>query len=90
MNWHRWLATLFVMLALAACVQGGQVRYAPYTPHDREVTGAGAALACSGQGQSDLAYRWHRSREQSRPPDSRQALRHSRPGQPPFWLLRRA
>jgi hypothetical protein len=38
MNWHRWLATLFVMLALAACVQAGQVPNTPYSPenmHDR-------------------------------------------------------
>ena len=34
----NWLAALFVMLALAACVQGGQVPDAPYPPenvHDR-------------------------------------------------------
>ena len=30
MNWHRWLAALIVMLALAACSQEGQ---APYAPH---------------------------------------------------------
>jgi hypothetical protein len=38
MNWHRWVAALLVMLALAACAQGGQVPYAPYSPenmHDR-------------------------------------------------------
>jgi hypothetical protein len=40
MNWHRWLAALLVMLALAVCVQGGQAQapYAPYSPentHDR-------------------------------------------------------
>ena len=35
MNWHRWLATLLVMLALAACAQGGQDPYAAYPPHDR-------------------------------------------------------
>jgi hypothetical protein len=38
MNWHRWLATLRVMLALTACAQGGQVPYVPYSPenmHDR-------------------------------------------------------
>jgi len=29
MKWHRWLATLFVMLALSACSQGGQAPYAP-------------------------------------------------------------
>jgi hypothetical protein len=39
MNWHRLLVTLFVMLALTACAQGGQVPYAPNSPenmHDRE------------------------------------------------------
>ena len=30
MNWHRRLAALLVMLALAACAQGVQVPYAPY------------------------------------------------------------
>jgi hypothetical protein len=35
MNWHRWLAALFVMLALAACAPGGQVPYAPENMHDR-------------------------------------------------------
>jgi hypothetical protein len=37
MNWHRWLAALFVMLALAACAQG-QVPNGPYSleyMHDR-------------------------------------------------------
>jgi predicted small lipoprotein YifL len=34
----KWLAALLVMLALAACAQGGHVPYAPYLPenvHDR-------------------------------------------------------
>jgi hypothetical protein len=35
MNWRRWLATLFIMLALAACTQGGQVLYAPYSHEDK-------------------------------------------------------
>jgi hypothetical protein len=38
MNWHRCLSVLFVMLALTACSQGGQVPYAPYSResmHDR-------------------------------------------------------
>jgi hypothetical protein len=35
MNWHRWLAALIVMLALAACAQGVQVPYAPENMHDR-------------------------------------------------------
>ena len=40
MIWHRWLVTLLVMLALAACVQGdqAQVPSAPHSPenvHDR-------------------------------------------------------
>jgi hypothetical protein len=50
MNWHRWLATLLVMLALTGCAQGGQVPYAPYSPeymHDRAVMAAEAAVACS-------------------------------------------
>jgi hypothetical protein len=29
MNWHKRLPTLFVLLALAACAQGGQAPYAP-------------------------------------------------------------
>jgi hypothetical protein len=52
MNWHRWLATLLITLALTACAQGGQIPYAPYSPHDRGGNGGGA-VACSGQGQSD-------------------------------------
>ena len=58
MNWHRWLAALVVTLALAACAQGGQVPDAPYsqeTMHDRGAVTVAAAVACSGQGQSDLA-----------------------------------
>jgi hypothetical protein len=39
MNWHRWLATLFVMLALAACAQEGRVPYAPYSDEDRNDRG---------------------------------------------------
>ena len=39
MNCHRRLATLFVMLALAACAQGGQVPYAPYSHEDRNDRG---------------------------------------------------
>jgi hypothetical protein len=35
MNWHRRLATLLVMLALAARAQGGQVPYSPENMHDR-------------------------------------------------------
>jgi hypothetical protein len=42
MNWHRRLVALFVMLALAACAQEGQVPYAPYPPHDRSGEGVGA------------------------------------------------
>jgi hypothetical protein len=47
MNWHRWLATLFVMLALVACAQEGQVPYAPYSPeniHDRGGDGGVGAM----------------------------------------------
>jgi hypothetical protein len=44
MNFQRWLVALFVMLALVACAQGGQVAYAPYsqeTMHDRGGDGGG-------------------------------------------------
>jgi hypothetical protein len=41
MNWHRWLAARFVMLALAACSQGGQVPYSPENVHDRGGDGGG-------------------------------------------------
>jgi hypothetical protein len=44
MNLHTRLAALFVILALAACAQGGQVAYAPYSPenmHDRGGDGGG-------------------------------------------------
>jgi len=38
MNWHRSLAALFVMLALAGCAQGvtgqAQTPYAPYSPEN--------------------------------------------------------
>jgi hypothetical protein len=47
MNWHRWFATLLVMLALAACVPGDQVPYAPYPPenmHDRGGDGGGGGM----------------------------------------------
>jgi hypothetical protein len=44
MNWYRWLVTLFVALALAACAQAGQIPYAAYSPenvHDRGGDGGG-------------------------------------------------
>jgi hypothetical protein len=44
MNRHRWLDMLLIMLALAACAQGGQVPYAPYpreNMHDRGGDGGG-------------------------------------------------
>jgi hypothetical protein len=67
MNWRRWLVALFVMMALAACAQGGQVPYAPYsqeTMHDRGVTVTEEveAGACSAQWQSYLAQPLRRSR----------------------------
>jgi hypothetical protein len=34
MNWYRWFATLFVVLTLPACAQGGQVPYSPENVHD--------------------------------------------------------
>jgi predicted small lipoprotein YifL len=43
-NWHRWLAALFVMLALAACAQGGQVPYPPENIHDRGGDGGGEGM----------------------------------------------
>jgi hypothetical protein len=36
MNPLRWLSVLFVILALTACAQGGQVPYAPYSHNDEE------------------------------------------------------
>jgi hypothetical protein len=36
MNWHRWLATLPVTLALAGRAQGDQARYAPYSPENMQ------------------------------------------------------
>jgi hypothetical protein len=36
MNWQRWLAALFVMLALTACAQEDQVPDAPYSHNDEE------------------------------------------------------
>jgi hypothetical protein len=44
MNWRRRLAALFVMLALAACAQGGQVPYAPENIHDRGGDGGGGGM----------------------------------------------
>jgi hypothetical protein len=44
MNWHRWLATLLVTLALAACTQGGQVPYAPYSPENMHDRGGGEGV----------------------------------------------
>jgi hypothetical protein len=47
MNWHRRLAAFFVLLALAACAQEGQVLYAPYSPenmHDRGGDGGGGGM----------------------------------------------
>jgi hypothetical protein len=35
MNWRRWLAALFVVLALAGCAQGQPgAQYAPYSPEN--------------------------------------------------------
>src|ERR1700738_144252 len=60
MSWHRWLATLLVMRALAACAKGARPRL--HTRHTRwrmcttgAVTAPGQTVACSGQGQSDPA-----------------------------------
>jgi hypothetical protein len=36
MSRHRWFAALLVVLALAACAQGGQAPYAPYLHNDEE------------------------------------------------------
>jgi hypothetical protein len=57
MHWQRWLAALFIILALARCVQGttGQsgAAYAPYSPenngnmHDSGGGGAEVEAACS-------------------------------------------
>jgi hypothetical protein len=47
MSWQRWLAALFVMLALSACAQGGRVPDAPYsqeTMHDRGGDGRGSGI----------------------------------------------
>jgi hypothetical protein len=44
MNWHRWLAALLVMLALTACVQWGQIPYAPENMHDRGDDGGGGGM----------------------------------------------
>jgi hypothetical protein len=41
MNWHRRFATLFFMLALALCAQGGQVPNAPYSPENMHDRGGG-------------------------------------------------
>jgi hypothetical protein len=60
MNWHRRLAALLVMPALAACAQGGQVPQAPSEPQSPEnvheqrlwhVVAVAAAVA--GRKQSD-------------------------------------
>jgi hypothetical protein len=61
MNWHRWLATFLVMLALAAWRKGARSPTLP-TPRSIRTTGAmmvaaaevEAAVACNGQRQSDL------------------------------------
>jgi hypothetical protein len=44
MNWHRWLATLLVMLALAACAQGGQDPMRPTLRTTGAVTAVGEAV----------------------------------------------
>jgi hypothetical protein len=74
MNLHSWLAVVFVMLALAGCVQvtTEQQGRPPYTTTwNIHVTGAVTAAgeveaaACSGRGKSDLARPLHRSRERN-------------------------
>ena len=47
MNWHRWLAALFVMLALAACAQGSEAPYAPYSHKDRNRTSKRSSTGAS-------------------------------------------
>jgi hypothetical protein len=52
MDLHRWLAAVFIILALVGCAQGprsqGQAPYAPYSPdsnedvHDRGGDGGGS------------------------------------------------
>jgi hypothetical protein len=41
----NWLATPLVMLALAACAQGGQIPYAPYPPENDTTGTAGRHVA---------------------------------------------
>jgi hypothetical protein len=40
----NWLPALLVMLALAACAQGGQATYAPENMHDRGGGGDGGMM----------------------------------------------
>jgi hypothetical protein len=44
MTSHRWLVTLLVTRALAACAQEDQVPYAPYPPNDRGGDGGGGGM----------------------------------------------
>ena len=57
MNWYRWLVTLFVAPALAACAQGAK---SPTRPTHRRMCTTGAVMAeasgaCSGQGPASTA-----------------------------------
>jgi hypothetical protein len=60
MNRHRWLATLLLILTLAACAQGGQVPYAPYSPenmHDRGGDGGGDKCKVVASGSAHTVSR---------------------------------
>ena len=80
MSWHRWLATLLVMRALAACAKGARPRL--HTRHTRwrmcttgAVTASGQTVACSGQGQSDPAGPALNPRRLASPPERESARR---------------
>jgi hypothetical protein len=86
MNWHRWLATLFVMLALVACTQGGlaqqagavvwgcvdpQPRHSPGSPNGETKRRCKVSGGRSGRAQGPLPAEW--------PGDPTHALRKAAP-----------
>ena len=58
---RKWVATLFVTLALAGCAQGqAGAQYAPYAPenngnmHDSGGVAVAVAVACSRRGEGGM------------------------------------
>jgi len=53
MNWHAWLTSLLVVVALAACTQGARsqagAQYAAYSPENNEISPSTAEATAAAE-----------------------------------------